>query len=174
MTGFGFDSGREHHFTVVIPKKKTAPVEVWELFVYRPDGKGEILPDNRCEGECRVVLSREKWERVKPFVTAYLNEQLKSLGLGTVRFKTGQTPVQMQLGKDLTVLLWGIQDASDEAIPQALVNWNGLGPVGLRWLYTMTSQKGPYSSGSGWRMAIRSILTENPVTPESVAKYKGE
>jgi len=75
--------------------------------------------------------------------------------------------VRLDLGKELVLLAWAIEDADPGLIAQALANWLGLYPEERWWLYTQTaaaSGHGITGRNVGWRKAVRYALTENPVT----------
>lgn len=70
-------------------------------------------------------------------------------------------------GKELLVLLWGIELATPEQIPQAIINWRGLAREERWWLATQTGAVRTYhgwTAERGWRKALYHILCENPVS----------
>ncbi|OQA08275.1 MAG: hypothetical protein BWY65_01547 [Firmicutes bacterium ADurb.Bin373] len=67
-------------------------------------------------------------------------------------------------GKEMMVLLWGIEDCDPSVIPTAIRNWKGLMPEERWWLYTMTNAStGHMKDKKGWRVALRYALCENPI-----------
>jgi hypothetical protein len=72
--------------------------------------------------------------------------------------------VEKLMGKELMVLLWGIENNDPAGIPTAIRNWLGLQPEERWWLYTMTNAStGGINDKKGWRAALRYALCENPV-----------
>lgn len=74
--------------------------------------------------------------------------------------------MRRELGKELVLLAWAIEDADSGLIPTAIANWNGLEPEERWWLYTQTAAAtghGISDRGKGWRKALRYALTENLV-----------
>jgi hypothetical protein len=81
--------------------------------------------------------------------------------------------VRRELGKELVLLAWAIEDADPGLIPAAIANWQGLEPEERWWLYTQTAAAtghGLNDRGKGWRKAVRYALTENPVTDQVSAE----
>ena len=75
--------------------------------------------------------------------------------------------VRRDLGKELVLLAWAIEDADPTLISVALANWSGLVPEERWWLYTQTAAAtghGTADRSRGWRKAVRYALTENPVS----------
>jgi hypothetical protein len=134
--GFGYDPKEsENHFYVVVPKEATAEVEIYERFHWDTLSLHDALP---------IWLKADK----KP----------------TGRFIVGETAVEKLFGKELMVLLWGVENNDPAGIPTAIRNWKGLQPEERWWLYTMTNAStGKINDKRGWRMALRYALCENPV-----------
>ena len=88
-----------------------------------------------------------------------LKQDKKPIG----KFAVGGTPLEKLLGKELMVLLWGIENNDPAGIPTAMRNWLGLQPEERWWLYTMTNAStGRINDKKGWRTALRYALCENP------------
>lgn len=67
-------------------------------------------------------------------------------------------------GKELMLLLWGIEDSDPSVIPKAISNWKGLMPEERWWLYTMTNAStGGLTDRKGWRIALRYALCDTPI-----------
>lgn len=158
--GFGYDpSESENHFYVVVPKDAMAEVEVYERFHWdvgeQKINKKDIL---------KLRISRHKWSKVSKDVAAEFNSRLKLEKKPAGRFVVGEIPIEKLLGKELMVLLWGIENNDPAGIPTAIRNWKGLQPEERWWLYTMTNAStGKINDKRGWRMALRYALCENPV-----------
>jgi len=158
--GFGYDpTESENHFYVVIPKEKTAEVEVYERFHW-DEGEQKITKKD----VLKLRLSRHKWSKLSNDMAAEFNARLKKEKKPTCRFLAGETPVEKLLGKEMMVLLWGVEYNDPAGIPTAIRNWKGLQPEERWWLYTMTNAStGKINDKRGWRMALRYALCENPV-----------
>lgn len=157
--GFGVPNEIDpHHMTVSIPRGRTEPVVVSEHFGLRAESQG--VPD----AVDRVELTRERWTAVAEDLRRVFNERLKEKGLKTSRWEVGDNKVERLLGKELCVLAWAIERADLDKVPVAVKNWTGLKPEERWWLYTMTAAAtgGLGDGGTGWRVALRYALTENP------------
>lgn len=187
--GFGFDPAEsQNHFYVVIPPKGSdQQVEIYERFSWTPEGlsqeeqmamagvkeadaltvyaNGQIL---RKRDVLRMRISRYKWSLMQKDFTAEFNARLKEQKLTSGRFAIGGTPVERLFGKEMMVLLWGVEDCDPSNIPTAIRNWKGLMPEERWWLYTMTNAStGGLRDKKGWRTALRYALCDNPVLERS-------
>lgn len=159
-TGFGYNPQESrNYFDVVIGTGPQAAVSVYERFAGDPaHGReaqaGDIL---------KLTLSKERWSRLEPGITAEFNRRLRAEKKPAGRFTSGSTPVEKLMGKELMVLLWGTEHNTPAGFPTALRNWLGLQPEERWWLYTMTnaSTGGP-NDRRGWRTALRYALCEQP------------
>ena len=168
---FGFEpENSTHHFLVNIPSGANDPVEISEHFTWDRDamrGSSEVSYGSRMDGQIRVRLARLKWEAISEELRAHFNRRLKKYHLTSGSWKLGPNLVRRELGKELVLLAWAIEDADPGLIPAAIANWQGLEPEERWWLYTQTAAAtghGLNDRGKGWRKAVRYALTENPVT----------
>ena len=178
--GFGFnpDEAQNHFFVVTPSKGDTGPIRIYERFEWTPTAKdGEEAPTPKSSEEkstngqilrksdnLRMEVSRHKWKLISKDLTAEFNSRLKEQKKPTGRFVTGGTPVERLFGKEMMVLLWGIEDCDPSNIPTAIKNWKGLMPEERWWLYTMTNAStGGLKDRRGWRAALRYALCENPI-----------
>ncbi len=158
--GFGYNPEESaNHFYIVVPEKITDEVEIYERFHWDVESqqitKKDIL---------KIQISRHKWAKLSTDLTAEFNSRLKTNKKPTGRFLVGGTPVEKLMGKELMVLVWGIENSDPSVIPTAVRNWKGLQPEERWWLYTMTNAStGKINDRRGWRMALRYALCENPV-----------
>jgi len=112
----------------------------------------------------RIEISKHKWNKISDELTAEFNKRLRKDKIKAGRFIIGGTPVEKLFGKELMVLLWGIEDCDPSVIPTAIRNWKGLMPEERWWLYTMTNAStGRIKDKKGWRIALRYALCENPI-----------
>lgn len=160
LYGFGYDPAESaNHFYVIIPRDTSGEVEVYERFHW-DDGEQKITRQDIL----KLRLSRHKWAKLSRDVAAEFNARLRADKKPACRFFVGETPIEKLFGKELMVLLWGIENNDPAGIPTAIRNWKGLLPEERWWLYTMTNAStGRINDRRGWRMALRYALCENPV-----------
>lgn len=157
--GFGCPVGVDpHHVCVIIPVGRNEPVEILERFGIRAQ-------DGRPDEVVRSELARPKWTAIADHVKRIFNERLKESGSSPSKWSPGENKLDRLLGKELCVLAWAIEGASDDLVPAALKNWAGLKPEERWWLFTMTAAASGEAGDTeiGWRKALRYALTENPV-----------
>ena len=159
--GFGVNPKLSvNHFFLVIPANKELNVQVYERFQWTD---GEVQKPEKAD-RLLIEISFYKCSKVSADLTAEFNARLKKDKLKVGRFVVGGTPVEKLFGKELMVLLWGIEDCDPSVIPTAIRNWKGLMPEERRWLYTMTNAStGQLKDKKGWRIALRKALCENPI-----------
>jgi hypothetical protein len=168
QSAFGFDPQEStHHFLVTIPRAATGKIEISEHFTWDTEsGSGEVSFGSRLDGQIRVVLARPKWDAMADELRAQFNQRLRKAARKPGSWRVGANLVRRDLGKELVLLAWAIEDADPALIPTAIANWNGLVPEERWWLYTQTAAAtghGTADRGRGWRKAVRYALTENPV-----------
>jgi hypothetical protein len=165
---FGFDPAESaHHFLVHIPRAAAGEIRISEHFTWDPDrGSSEPSLHSARDGQVRVILARPKWNAIADEVRAEFNRRLRQLGRKPGAWKPGPNLLRRELGKELVLLAWAIEEADPALIPNALANWRGLVPEERWWLYTQTAAAtghGLHDRNKGWRRALRYALTENPV-----------
>jgi hypothetical protein len=165
---FGFDSQESrHHFQVDIPRSGDAPVKISEHLTWDDEnGSSPVSSGPGQDGQIRVILARLKWDAIADEARAQMNLRLKKLGKKSGAWRSGPNLVRRELGKELVLLAWAIEEADPALIPVAIANWNGLVPEERWWMYTQTAAAtghGLNDRGRGWRKAVRYALTENPV-----------
>lgn len=180
--GFGFFPEKTHHcFVVHFPAspKPNAEIAVTEEFTWSEElAHYEDLIDAFKEPNVRVLIPRRLWDEVAEETKAEFNRRLIRHGVKSGKwFKNGMVPVDRNLGKELVLLLWAIEDADPLLVPHAVRNWLGLSPEERWWLYTMTNAAtGQALSGrnKGWRKAVRFALTENPIADSVIKKRNSD
>ncbi|WPX07745.1 DUF3780 domain-containing protein [Anaerocellum danielii] len=176
--GFGYvPSETQHHFMVVIPQGKNETVKVYERFIWQ-EGKDvqDIDENSPLHNQLKVVVPKWLWQRVAPYVAQEFNFRLEKEGFKKSKWKVGQNPVHRLLGKELVVLLWALEDCTDDSqVPVAIVNWQGLRPEERWWLYGVTNAAtGRVNDRRGWRMALKYALLENPVSQKQLKQLDFE
>ena len=153
---------------VAIPRGNVEEVSISEHFDWDDAaGSTPMTLGERVEGQIRVILARPKWDAIAHEVRAEFNQRLKKMGRSAGAWRAGPNLVRRELGKELVMLAWAVEDADPRLIPDALANWKGLYPEERWWLYTQTAAAtghGVNDRGRGWRRALRYALTENPVS----------
>lgn len=172
---FGFDpSESRHHFLVNIPRGATRKIQISEHFTWsEASGSSSITLGTLADGQIRVILPRPKWDVIADDIRAEFNQRLKQMGKKAGLWCAGHNLVRRELGKEMVLLAWAIEDADPSLIPIAIANWKGLYPEERWWLYTQTAAAtghGVNNRGRGWRKAVRFALTENPVTTSAPDK----
>ncbi len=165
---FGFDPAESrHHFLVDIPRGGDTPIKISEHLTWDDEvGSSAVSSGAAQDGQIRVILPRLKWDAVADELRTQFNLRLKKVGKKSGNWRAGHNLVRRELGKELVLLAWSIEEADPALIPTALANWNGLVPEERWWLYTQTAAAtghGINDRGRGWRKAVRYALTENPV-----------
>jgi len=170
---FGFDPREStHHFVAQIPRGAAGNIDISEHFSWdEENGSGDVSYGSRADGQIRVVLPRLKWDMIADPVRAHFALRLRHMGLRLGAWHAAQNLLRRELGKELVLLAWAIEDADPALISTALANWSGLSPEERWWLYTQTAAAtghGLADRGRGWRKAVRYALTENPVTSRPI------
>lgn len=166
---FGFDPAESrHHFLLNIPRGSTQPVLVSEHFTWE-DGTGSssVAAGLQVDGQMRISLARTKWDAIADGIRAEFNARLKRAGRRPGSWNVGPNLIRRELGKELVLLAWAIEDADPGLVSNGLANWRGLVPEERWWLYTQTAAASGHAvegRGRGWRKAVRFALTENPDT----------
>lgn len=173
-SSYGFDPQESrHHFVVDIPRGGDAPIKISEHLTWDEEsGSSPVTSGAAQDGQIRVILARLKWDAIADEVRSQFNIRLKKVGKKSGGWRSGQNLLRRELGKELVLLAWAIEDADPALIPTAMANWSGLVPEERWWLYTQTAAAtghGINDRGRGWRKAVRYALTENPVTGSAEA-----
>ncbi len=169
--GFGFDpAGSPHHFLLRIVAS-TGDVVVDECFAWG-DGEDPDAGEKVPAAHPKANLDAYRWARIAPVVADTFNTRLRSAGLSTANWVT-ETPLVPHLGKELTLLVWAVEDADPTLLPAMIANWLGLAPEERWWLYSTvnaTSGHPEHGRDRGWRKAIKIAFAENPTdTPPPLA-----
>ncbi|MBI4509953.1 MAG: DUF3780 domain-containing protein [Deltaproteobacteria bacterium] len=155
--GFGApDRPGAHIFRVEIPAGRNDPVVIVEDYGYR-GLEGGVPRD-----EERVVLRRSVWSGIADITRREFNGRLKAAKVLTSRWHTGTNLVDRLLGKELCVLAWAAETASDEQLPVICGKWAALRPEERWWLFSMTVAEAglPEDTQRGWRRALFHALSD--------------
>jgi hypothetical protein len=153
---FGFSPSDQHHFCVVIDTE-AGVVGFYERLGWK-EGALEKLhrPDMRCK------LRMPAWEAIRDEVRLSFNSRLRAEGLPAGKWADGANLVRVDLGKELVLLAWAIEEADPGMIDTAILNWKGFDPSERWWLYTQAAASvgdAVSGRGKGWRKALRYIFT---------------
>jgi len=145
-----------HVFRVEIPAARTEPVVIVEDYGYRGHEAG--IPRD----EERVVLPRRVWSGISDVARREFNDRLKAAKVLTGRWHSGTNLVERLLGKELCVLSWAAETASDDQLRVIGSKWAALRPEERWWLFSMTVAEAglPEDTQRGWRRALFHALSD--------------
>jgi len=160
---FGAPGGYGAHlFRVEIAAARNESVVIVEDYGYRGQEGG--IPRE----EERVILPRPAWSAIADIARREFNDRLKAAGVLTGRWHTGTNLVDRLLGKELCVLAWAAETASEDKISVICSKWAALRPEERWWLFAMTVAEAgmPEDTQRGWRRALFLALSdgEKPVS----------
>ena len=145
-----------HVFRVEIPPGRLGEILVVEDYGYRGSEAG--IPRE----EERAVLERRVWSQISEVARREFNDRLKSAKLKTGRWHAGTNLVERLLGRELCVLVWAAERATDEELPVIGSKWAALRPEERWWLFMMTVAEAglPDDHQRGWRQALHLALAD--------------
>ena len=152
-----------HVFRVEIPGASTGDVLIVEDYGY--DGSEAGIPRD----EERVVLGRRVWSKIADVARREFNDRLKAAKLRTGRWHIGTNMVERLLGRELCVLAWAAERASEEELPVIGSKWSALRPEERWWLFMVTVAEAglPDDYQRGWRRALHLALADGEVPARS-------
>ena len=152
-----------HVFRVEIPQARSADVLIVEDYGY-----------SGCEGgiprdEERALLERRVWSKIADVARLDFNERLKAAKQRTARWHSGANLVERLLGRELCVLAWAAERASEEELSVIGTKWAALRPEERWWLFMMTVAEAglPDDHQRGWRQALHLALADGDAPPRS-------
>jgi hypothetical protein len=150
-----------HLFRVEIPQSRNESIMIVEDYGYRGEEGG--IP--REEG--RVVLSRVVWSGIADTARREFNDRLKTAKVTTSRWHSGKNLVDRLLGKELCVLAWAAETATEAQLPIICSKWAALRPEERWWLFAMTVAEAglPEDTQRGWRRALFCALSDGEKPP---------
>ena len=155
--GFGASGNfGAHVFKVNIPAGKAGEVIVTEDYGFLAG------MDGTPEYEIRVVLPRGKWTKIAEAARKDFNARLRATKVPTSSWKPSINLVDRMLGKELCVLMWACEPASDIQVEAVCLKWSLLRPEERWCLYSMTAAQGGLAEDSqrGWRKALYHALSD--------------
>ncbi|HOV61958.1 MAG TPA: DUF3780 domain-containing protein [Candidatus Hydrogenedentes bacterium] len=170
--GFGAPAdSRLPHFRVILPSRRNDPVEIVE---YR--GPEEAAK----EGGLRVIrarLSRERWRAIADTVRREFNARLRVTRQPAGKWTGEEVPLDRQLGRELCVLAWAIEQASPDRVAVITRQWTLLRPEERWWLFIKTAACAGRAEDThrGWRQALYHALSDGePPAPRASQGVAGD
>ncbi len=152
-----------HVFRVEIPQDRASDVLIVEDYGY-----------GGCEGgiprdEERVLLERRVWSKIADVARREFNDRLKAAKQRTGRWHGGTNLVERLLGRELCVLAWAAERASEKELPVIGNKWAALRPEERWWLFMVTVAEAglPDDHQRGWRRALHLALADGEAPPRS-------
>lgn len=162
-----------HHFYVEIPVAPRDAICIYEDFGFDGnDAKRETV-------ECRLMLARELWSKIRDDARRDFNARLKAKKQSTGSWTTGRVRLDRFLGRELCVLAWAAEHASPDECLVICQKWLALRPEERWWLYSKTAAEAGLANQTqrGWRKALYCALSDGQnikatqkVTPKSKKK----
>lgn len=167
------DDFGKHHFYVEIPAATKGAIRLYEDFGF--DGEEA----RRETVECRLVLARELWTKIRDDARRDFNTRLKSKKESTGNWSVGRVKLDRFLGKELCVLGWAAEHAKPEECVVICQKWLALRPEERWWLYSKTASEAGLENqyDRGWRKALYCALSDGTnirLEPKKVTKVKKE
>lgn len=109
-----------------------------------------------------LTLPIEVFEQIEDTVKAHFNARLMKLNIKPGRWGR-KTTLDKLLGKELALLMLGLNGATEVEQERVIANWCGLQPEERWWLYTQIFSVGRdrLDIGKGWYKGIMIALREN-------------
>lgn len=157
FTGFGASAEfGAHVFKTNIPAGRAGEVVLTEDYGYLAGLEGTP------EFEVRAILPRMKWGKLADASRKDFNARLRARKVPPSSWKPQDNLLDRMLGKELCVLMWAAEHASEEQLDAICFKWTALRPEERWWLYAMTAAQGGLAEdGSrGWRKALYYALSD--------------
>ncbi|WDL98488.1 anti-phage-associated DUF3780 domain-containing protein [Alicyclobacillus sp. ALC3] len=156
-TGFGAPTEfGMHHFYVEIPASQREAICIYEDFGFDGDeARREMV-------ECRLVLARELWNKIRDDARRDFNARLKTKKQSAGSWTIGRVKLDRFLGRELCVLGWAAEHATPDECLVISQKWLALRPEERWWLYSKTASEAGQDSQSdrGWRKALYCALSD--------------
>ena len=145
-----------HCFYVEIPAIARDAVSIYEAYGFDGD------ESRRETTECRVILARELWTKIRDDARRDFNARLKAKKQSTGTWNTGTVKLDRFLGRELCVLAWAAEHASPSECLVICQKWLALRPEERWWFYSKTAAEARLADQSqrGWRKALYCALSD--------------
>ena len=145
-----------HYFFVDIPAAPRDAISIYEDFGFDGD------ESRRETVECRLILARELWNKIRDDARRDFNARLKNKKQSTGSWTIGKVKLDRFLGRELCVLGWAAEHASPDECLVICQKWLALRPEERWWLYSKTASEAGHDNQSdrGWRKALYCALSD--------------
>ena len=157
-----------HLFRVEIPAARTAEVRIVEDYGYCGSEAGIPRDENR------VILGRRAWSKIADVARREFNARLRAAKVRTGRWHSGTNRVERLLGRELCVLAWAAERATEEELLVIGSKWAALRPEERWWLFMVTVAEAglPDDHQRGWRRALHLALADGDVPALSTRRRR--
>ncbi len=145
-----------HHFYVEIPTAPREAILIHEDYGFDGDeGRRET-------SECRVILARELWNKIRDDARRDFNTRLKAKKQSTGTWNTGKVKLDRFLGRELCILAWAAEHATTQECAIICQKWLALRPEERWWFYAKTAAEARLAQQTerGWRKALYCALSD--------------
>ncbi|MFC1851358.1 anti-phage-associated DUF3780 domain-containing protein [candidate division CSSED10-310 bacterium] len=145
-----------HHFFVEIPAGPRDAIHIYEDYGFDGDEM------KRETTECRVILARELWTKIRDDARRDFNTRLKAKKMSTGSWNTGKVKLDRFLGRELCILAWAAEHASPQECLIICPKWLAFRPEERWWLYAKTAAEAGQADQThrGWRKALYCALSD--------------
>lgn len=174
--GLGFLPDEARHGFLVVVTNGSADDDLVYISEHLGDNLGNdyIPPSPSCHDKAmRVVIDRKCWLAIAPTFWKEALRLLHTQGIQGDKFeKSPEKPIaaNSSLGKELCVLCWAAEQATQDDIQNILINWLALDQAERWWLYRMTvaTTGQAMQKGIGWRKALYFAMSSNNIAQSSI------
>ena len=148
----------QHYFYVETPPGNREPVLIYED--YGLDNEED--PSKQDTSECRCILERELWTKIRDEAKHDFNTRLKENKQSTGQWNKGRVKLEKFLGKELCVLAWAAEHSTPDECFVIVQRWLSLRPEERWWLYSKTAAEAGKAEdrNRGWRKALYCCLSD--------------
>ena len=156
-----------HHFYVEIPAAPRDAIKIHEDYGFDGDEQ------RRETSECRVLLARELWNKIRDEARRDFNARLKAKKQSTGTWAIGTIKLDRFLGRELCILAWAAEHATTQECAMICQKWLALRPEERWWLYAKTASEARLAEQTerGWRKALYCALSDGE-GPQPTPKVK--
>ena len=145
-----------HHFYAEIPVAPRDAISIYEDFGF----EGDV--NQREKTECRALIARELWTKIRDDARRDFNTRLKAKKIAVGSWSAGKIKLDRFLGRELCVLAWAAEHAAPDECPLICQKWQALRPEERWWLYSKTAAGAARAQDGqrGWRKALYCALSD--------------
>lgn len=163
FTGFGASTTfNAHLFKVNIPPGRAGVVTITEEYGFLEGFEGTPTRDLRAQ------LCRSKWTPVADASRKDFNARLRARKVPPWAWKPHDNLLDRMLGRELCILVWAAEHASEGQLEVICRKWAALRPEERWWLYAMTAAEGGQAEDKerGWRKALYYALSDGETSED--------